>query len=203
MKWGDQMSLRDDLDLATRIDLLVDGELPEESRRALLLGLDSEPQGWRRCALAFLEAQGWRQAFGEVSRELPILVAQRPAARFRFRPWLASAAGVVAAFGMGLMIRPSPTTPSTAGANPPPKAVASNRPVPPSPLPVGNRPTPSIARGEHPRPAPVDYARGRLEREGYRVEQTRMLLPGTTRDGRRVAVPVRRTTVRFVGNRSV
>ena len=49
----------------TGFDRLVDDELSEEERRELLGRLDDEPSGWRRCALAFLEAQCWRQALGE------------------------------------------------------------------------------------------------------------------------------------------
>jgi hypothetical protein len=52
-----------------RFDRLVDGELSENERRELLAGLDSEPSGWRRCALAFLEAQCWKQAFGSIAKE--------------------------------------------------------------------------------------------------------------------------------------
>jgi len=44
----------------TWLDLLVDGELDEPRRRELLLALDATPDGWRRCALAFLEAQAWQ-----------------------------------------------------------------------------------------------------------------------------------------------
>jgi hypothetical protein len=44
------------------IDRLVDDELDEPERRKLLTQLDEEPGGWRRCALAFLEAQCWRQS---------------------------------------------------------------------------------------------------------------------------------------------
>ena len=46
-------------------DRLVDGELSEEKRRELLAGLDNEPGGWRRCALAFLESQCWKQSLGQ------------------------------------------------------------------------------------------------------------------------------------------
>ena len=46
----------------TRFDRLVDDELSEEERRELLGRLDDEPGGWRRCALAFLEVQCWKQA---------------------------------------------------------------------------------------------------------------------------------------------
>jgi hypothetical protein len=46
-------------------DRLVDGELSESERHKLLASLDAKPEGWRRCALAFLEAQTWRESFGE------------------------------------------------------------------------------------------------------------------------------------------
>lgn len=52
-----------------RLDRLVDGELSRDEYRALLESLDREPDGWRRCALAFLEAQAWQ-------RELPIVRAE-------------------------------------------------------------------------------------------------------------------------------
>ncbi len=52
-----------------QLDRLVDGELSEAQRRDLLSGLDRSPGGWRRCALAFLEAQSWRQALGGIARE--------------------------------------------------------------------------------------------------------------------------------------
>jgi hypothetical protein len=49
-----------------RFDLLVDGELSDAESRTLLSGLDDEPGGWRRCALAFLEAQCWRRELAAV-----------------------------------------------------------------------------------------------------------------------------------------
>jgi hypothetical protein len=53
------MEVKDD---NLQFDLLVDGELNEEDRHRLLTRLDGEPDGWRRCALAFLEAQCWKHA---------------------------------------------------------------------------------------------------------------------------------------------
>ncbi|MCL6504821.1 MAG: hypothetical protein K6T86_19250 [Pirellulales bacterium] len=44
------------------LDRLVDDELPEGDRRALLARLDAEADGWRLCALRFLEAQAFRRA---------------------------------------------------------------------------------------------------------------------------------------------
>jgi hypothetical protein len=62
----------------TRFDRLVDGELSEEERRELLVGLDGEPGGWRRCALAFLEGQCWKQAVGQVANLPPEQVGSLP-----------------------------------------------------------------------------------------------------------------------------
>ncbi len=44
------------------LDLLADGELPEADRQRLLATLDQVPGAWRACALAFLQAQCWRDA---------------------------------------------------------------------------------------------------------------------------------------------
>jgi hypothetical protein len=49
-----------------RFDRLVDGELNDTERHRLLASLDDEPGGWRCCALAFLEAQAWRQTMGDI-----------------------------------------------------------------------------------------------------------------------------------------
>ena len=47
---------------AEMFDRLADDELSETQRAELLSSLDHEPEGWRNCALAFLEAQCWRKA---------------------------------------------------------------------------------------------------------------------------------------------
>lgn len=49
------------LDEFNRLDLLVDDELAEGERRRLLEVLQARPDGWRHCALAFLEAQSWKR----------------------------------------------------------------------------------------------------------------------------------------------
>ena len=43
-------------------DRLVDGELSARERQTLLQSLESRKDGWRKCALAFLEAQSWRES---------------------------------------------------------------------------------------------------------------------------------------------
>src|SRR4051794_41175929 len=103
------MSMSDDAmtDNQHLIDRLVDGELDPAGRRALLVHFETEPGGWRRCALAFLEAQSWREALaplagGSASRSSAVpgttpLVPRTSDAR-RWRPRAAVAAGWLSAF---------------------------------------------------------------------------------------------------------
>jgi hypothetical protein len=103
------------------IDKLVDGELAPEERRQLLLELDAEPGGWRRCALAFVEAQTWRSELREVMdpsarvndgggvvlSAQACALAEAPRVRSVWRattPWLAVAAGLLLAFGLGRQV---------------------------------------------------------------------------------------------------
>ena len=62
-----------------QFDLLVDGELSEADRRTLLLQLEHDPDGWRRCALAFLEAQCWKTELGRIAHSPPEAVGAGPA----------------------------------------------------------------------------------------------------------------------------
>jgi hypothetical protein len=88
------------------LDRLVDGELGPQDRGELLVGLDDEPGGWRRCALAFLEAQSWRWQLSRLSAE-PIL------AQFNARPrngaarrglYWAGALGIAASLGVAFLL---------------------------------------------------------------------------------------------------
>ncbi len=55
-------------DITTKLDRLADGELSEAERRDLLLELERRPDGWRRCALTFLETQCIRLSLGKQAR---------------------------------------------------------------------------------------------------------------------------------------
>jgi hypothetical protein len=93
------------LDDDRRFDLLVDGELSEAERRELLAGLDHEPDGWRRCALAFLEAQCWKEGFGALVRRpeaqpAPSRAAQQSARRF----WLFNRHGTALAMAASFLV---------------------------------------------------------------------------------------------------
>jgi hypothetical protein len=109
------------------LDRLVDGELSADERRRLIASLDAQTDGWqadgwRHCALAFLEAQSWGGAMRQMVRPRessqdslrPIEVASAatcsqhtPALMGRWRQasragaWLATAAAVLVAFGLG------------------------------------------------------------------------------------------------------
>ena len=121
-----------------RFDLLADGELSEGDRRELLCRLDEEPGGWRRCALAFLEAQSWKEEFGAMARE----PAGGPAASRTARrlPWgrylgtlLAMAASFAAALFLGSLLEGfwGPAVPAS-GPAPDAVAVVGGRQAPPS-----------------------------------------------------------------------
>jgi hypothetical protein len=104
------------------LDLLVDGELTSDRERSLLQKLEQEPGAWRRCALAFLEAQRWRRDMGlftkqpkqQVTQAAPIAATSAAAVNVsaaRPLPWwshrvtgtlLAMAACFLVAFGLGV-----------------------------------------------------------------------------------------------------
>ena len=109
------------------LDLLVDGELDQETQRRLLASLDEDPDGWRRCALAFLEAQSWGREFAAIvenpsGEDNGITATERVGAeqgrhlsgsgghvRNRWQTgrgsWLAMAASLFVAFSLGLVMR--------------------------------------------------------------------------------------------------
>jgi len=94
-----------------RFDRLVDGELGPEEYNDLLRSLDQRPEGWRRCALAFLEAQAFRRELAELAGEPDMSVrASRlsDANTSNIRRWpalLAVAASFLLAFGMGVLFQ--------------------------------------------------------------------------------------------------
>ena len=51
------------------LDRLVDGELPDGDYRTLIHRLDDAPDGWRRCALSFLEQQALQRDLKQMLKE--------------------------------------------------------------------------------------------------------------------------------------
>ena len=188
----------------TVLDRLVDGELDGPARAAALGALEAEPGGWRRCALAFLEAQAWRDASAaDVKPAVGVVRLQTTARRTPFvRHGLGLAAAAAIAFSAGFVAR-------NGG---PPREVSSmtRSPVTGATEPAGSASSPmaSASPGSvvaaDPAAAPhavPEYLRRRMEREGYEVTGDRQLVPVALEDGRKVAVPVETVSYRYVGRR--
>jgi len=102
---------RNELDNDQLLDMLVDGELSESQRREVLRGLDQAPDGWRRCALAFLEAQCWKKELGGMARDAQVVVDPARPSTVVKRSWMrwpglvAVAASLLIAVGVGALLR--------------------------------------------------------------------------------------------------
>jgi hypothetical protein len=102
------------------IDQIVDGALGPGELRVALARIESEANGWKRCTLAFLEAQCWGQAFRAFDEAF---LAERPRktesikpkparhSRLKARWWRsAAAAGIIAtSFALGWLSHVSRT----------------------------------------------------------------------------------------------
>ncbi len=121
------------------IDRIVDGELTPAELRAAIDRLDIEQDGWKRCALAFLEAQCWRETLQTADDLASSAIAGRwssvtstvPAGK-SLRHWIRgpiAAAIVAASFAIGWVGHSA--LPSSGGGRTsvsPPIATAPDRP---------------------------------------------------------------------------
>jgi hypothetical protein len=210
------------------IDRLVDGELDDAERRELLLRLENDPEGWRRCALAFLEDQAWRKALAGVaspgSRPEPVEVTPTLPMVVRGRARrLAIAASVIAAtFAAGFAAGGSWRPPGRVevAQNPPagtikPASAGQDRPIkqvgwlnledgsagesPTRRVPILSGPGLDDRWLRQQPPAVSDYDRAQWERRGYQVDERRRLVSVDLEDGRRVSIPVDEVQVEYVG----
>ena len=184
------------------LDRLADGELADPERLALLHRLELDPDGWRRCALAFLEAQAWRQAAADLARELapaPALRSRQPAASrssLGIRPRLAWAASLAAAIALGWAAGSSSWT-RTPG--PPPLRPDITQVVeapPPQQLVQEAQPPPQVISQSTTIPV-LDLER--LQNAGYRIDETPGLVVETTPEGPRLVGPTSQLRIRYVG----
>lgn len=187
------------------LDLLVDGELSDGERRELLAWCERETDGWRRCALAFLEAQSWSKVIGDLtdtSRPAPsaptAAVVTRRNSFWNVRQWgtmLAMAASVVLAFTLGLWIRDAEQGRQIVPLAQPSTSVVGRG---------GNTVEANQANGDWSQLEPSavpDEVRRAFERLGHEVAQERRYVPYRLDDGRRVVVPVDQVEVRPVETR--
>jgi hypothetical protein len=131
------------------LDRLVDGELAAGERAAVLAALDAEPDGWRRCAVAFLEAQAWRGALrGESHVNAVDAAADATVRPIRIARRGGVAAGLAAAFVVaflaGFLARGSSGNQSTSET--PGHAPFAARTTQASPSPTATLPAPPPAR---------------------------------------------------------
>jgi hypothetical protein len=208
------------------LDRLVDGEVGTDERAGVLAALDAQPDSWRRCALAFLEAQAWRACLGTTVTESPAASAPR-SRHLRPARYGAVAAAFVVAFVAGFLTRggpggrstlqhaqdapfamqaaqndlPATATPRSATARSPGRRAAAVRGDSHVRLPIfeaGDADGAGVSRQPSALP---EYVRKQLERQGYEVEGDRRVLSVALDDGRSVTVPVERLKYRFVGYR--
>jgi hypothetical protein len=187
------------------IDRLVDGELADADRRALLVRLDTEPDGWRRCALAFLESQSWRAALGQLGSDSDAQSLQpgtrsapaRQADRWRRAAWFTVlAASIAVAFVLGWSAHGTPVQRESHAPS-----VAESPRVPAT---VPDEVAASQARPGTPAEPPdaLEPLVKRLEQRGYRTESQKRSVSVALKDGRKLDVPVHEVRVQYVGGRT-
>jgi hypothetical protein len=211
---------------AESIDRLVDGELSPAERRALLLQLEDADGGWRRCALAFLEAQAWGREFTSSVNAPPVMLStaqsreDRPA--LRVLQWLALAASLLVAFWLGGRTRSPAELPLLAADNPAKNAISPPLAVPPveplnpddvmtvwardaqgvaQPLhvPLVDADTVEKQLGVQFRPGMSPELKQQLEDRGYQVESRKRYAPLWLEQGQPLMLPVEDTRIVPVG----
>lgn len=134
-----------------QFDRLVDDELSDTERRQLLTSLDDRPDGWRKCALAFLEAQAWRREMGRLTEEpaapapaTPVGRVDSPIASRRAVQFLTLAASVFVAFTLGLAFGDLPHPHHAATPSPSNNQLASTPSTPDIPVRPAAQPTDAL-----------------------------------------------------------
>jgi len=201
------------------IDRLVDGELPETERRELLLRFENQPDGWRRCALSFLEAQVWRQALSLEAAPAAVSASQRhtvPGRSTRPRLWrpmarmTALAASLAAAFLLGwsyhrgLEEKESVIALSQQHAAANGSALVADAPGSLRQSAASDDPKTQLTKvlnsmqSTH---VSLDSMLKRWQQEGYRVQTQPCVVSVQAKDGRKINLPVQEVRVRYIGDR--
>jgi len=212
------------------LDRLVDGELTGSERRQLLESFDKRPEGWRRCALAFLEAQSWREEMGQVARGLvseakepkspASSVAPNRKSSWSAATWLAMAASLLVAFGLGWIQHERGHSIAVNSPNPSGQIASVTPPSNSSPK-QGTKPSDAVTffvRDDGGRMQPVrvplvdantldkelgvtfqtgvpDDVRNQLKDNGYTVNSKRQYAPLWLENGRPMILPVEDTNI--------
>ncbi len=210
------------------LDRLIDGELTQDQQRQLILSLETRPDGWRRCAMAFLESQTWRQEFQEIANNCqpisPLVTESAVVANRISRPLhpLAIAAGLILAFAIGfasqIMLSTNLAHQSIASGNIAETQTAEESQVtkretlkvtiPSSngeseetlelPLIEGDENALASLLTEN-RPVLSEMALKTLKSTGHQVEQHRAYYPVQLDDGRQAVLPMDLVEVKYTG----
>lgn len=210
---------------AESIDRLVDGEMNSAERRELLLQLEDVEGGWRRCAMAFLEAQSWGREFASmVAPPAMTSTAQRLNTRplLRALRWPALAASLLVAFWLGGVLG-SPAEKFVTAADNSAKSDNSQIVTPPSVEPLNRddvmtvwaRDAQGVAQPLHvslvdadavdkhlglqSRPGMSPELKQQLENRGYQVESRKRYAPLWLEQGQPLMLPVEDTRIIPVG----
>jgi anti-sigma factor RsiW len=194
------------------IDQLVDGELPDTERRDLLLRLENAPDGWRRCALAFLEAQAWCEALGPLAaarRTGQIRLAgnqHRQLGRWYSLPRLSRLSALAAGFalvfasgwalhrGSSEKVAPAPSIRTEA-----PPSTPSSQSGESAAIELPGRESAALQSAG---PALLDEAAQLWEQRGYQTERESRVISMELKDGRRLDMPIEEVRVQYIGNRT-
>ncbi len=217
------------------LDRLVDGELSKDERHQLLESFGKRPENWRRCALAFLEAQAWREEMKQVGRErtaiqhaespAPAVISKEKSRLSSMAMWLAMAASLLVAFGLGWLQHENRTQvaggPTSSGSQ-----VASVPPPSQATTPGGAKSNDAVTlfvKDDNGRMQPVrvplvdasaldkelgvtfqtgvpDDFRNQLKNNGYTVQSKRQYAPLWLENGRPMILPVEDTNIVPVSN---
>lgn len=183
------------------LEALVDGELSEPERAAVLGELDHSPDGWRRLALTFLADQTLKQTFAPTTQRAvvlspPRLVMSRVAKpRAAWRSWApmaaACAASALLAFFLGMWSVPTAVQ------------VVHTAPAEVSPAVAKAESPPALSQEAPAMPTLSLSARRELERRGFVIQERPRMVPVLRQDGRTIQVLINEIELQYVGRQSI
>ncbi|MEQ1906233.1 MAG: hypothetical protein ABL888_18760 [Pirellulaceae bacterium] len=213
------------------IDLLVADELDESHRTRLIHWLEESPERWRKCGLAFLEAQIWQASFHEIATDKivaiqPVVLQTAPKALTR-NNWVGAvvAAGLVLAFVGGYWWPKSKTSGEIAARTTHVPSVADNQGDHELTLedlenqmlsvdvfrasdsgPMQKIQVPIQAVKNEATVADVNddlpaEVRRHWESRGFRLKQGQRFLPAKLPDGQQVMLPINQIVADFIGKK--
>src|SRR5262245_52736011 len=210
-----------------QIDRLVAGELSEAERCSLLAWLDEDARRWRTCAIAFLEAQSWEDAAGDLTLarsatparsasegKVPSFESMPSRRKTTHLHAVAVAASIALAFAAGILAarhvperKAKQDVNSVNIAHQPDVPRAPDQPVvatvsvrtnlDPDVPAQLQLPVTPTSAAQSAASSLSEYEREQWERSGFEVREERRYLPARLPDGREVIVPVNKVQLKL------